>query len=238
MRRFVQSFSGQAGIDGLPSRVTDALAAVPDRYNIAVRNPAAIVLDRGEGLQVEALDWGLIPRWSALPETKYTTVTARLARAATSRIFKRPWESQRCIVPMSGYYKWDRSRAPPHPWFIHTRDGAPLFAAGLWEHWERDTPHVLSFAVLTHPNPAIPAPLVPDGPLFLPADRIAEWSAGPRAPERFLADMPQPALDAYPVSPKIRIRDIDDYTLLEPVMPQAVEDDGTWLDDAFEDDGD
>jgi hypothetical protein len=37
---------------------------------------------------------------------------------------------------------------------------------------------------------------------------------------RFLTQMKQPALEAYPVSRRIRDREADDYTLLEPVDPQ------------------
>ncbi|WP_149193155.1 SOS response-associated peptidase [Luteimonas suaedae] len=219
MRRFVQAFA-LGGLPGeLPPDVAATLAGMPERYNIAVRKPAAVIFGRGDGLRVEEFDWGLIPRWAALPETKYTTVTARLERAPKSRIFRRPWETRRCVVPMNGYYKWDRSAAPAQPYFIQARDGAALFAAGLWDHREKDEPQVYSFAVLTQANAAIPPPLVPDGPVFLPAAEVAEWIAGPRLPTRFLSRMAQPALEAYPVSRAIARRDVDDYTLLEPVDP-------------------
>jgi putative SOS response-associated peptidase YedK len=219
MRRFVQSFSQEGMPSGVPRDVARALIESPDRYNIAVRKPAAVVLDRGEGLVVEDFDWGLIPSWSKLPETKYTTVTARLERAPRSRIFKRPWEQRRCIVPMNGYYKWDRSAKPPQPYFIQSRAGEVLFAAGLWDLWHRDEPHVYSFSVLTAPNEAIPAPLWPDGPVFVRAAQIADWIEGPWFPQRFLSNMPQPALEAYPVSRRIRSAEPDDYTLLDPVDP-------------------
>ena len=175
MRRFVQSFSEESLPRGVPATLVAALAACPDRFNIAVRKPAAVILDRGEGLVVEDFDWGLIPSWSKLPETKYTTVTARLDRAPRSRIFKRPWEQRRCIVPLNGYYKWDRSVKPPAPYFIEASDGGALFAAGLWELWEREAPPLLSFAILTRPNDAIPPPLVPDGPVFLPSAQWEDW---------------------------------------------------------------
>lgn len=219
MRRFVQTFAAEALSAALAPAVASALCAMPDRYNIAVRKPAAVIFDRGDGLRVEEFAWGLVPRWSKLPETKYTTVTARLDRAPRSRIFRRPWESQRCVVPMNGYYKWDRSATPPQPYFIQARSGDVLFAAGLWDHWEKDPPGLHSFAVLTHANPAIPPPLVPDGPVFLPANKVAEWIAGPWLPMRFLTQLAQPALEAYAVSRAIRSRDVDDYTLLEPVDP-------------------
>jgi putative SOS response-associated peptidase YedK len=155
-----------------------------------------------------------------LPETKYTTMTARLDRAPRSRLFRRPWEHRRCAVPMNGYYKWDRTATPPQPYFIQAQSGAVLFAAGLWDHWHKDAPGLLSFTILTHANPAIPPPLVPDGPVFLPAGKVADWIAGPWFPMRFLTQMRQPALEAYPVSRRIRDREADDYTLLEPVDPR------------------
>lgn len=220
MRRFVQAFVPDAVPAVLGPRVVDALAGAPERYNIAVRKPARVVFDRGEGMTAEDFDWGLIPSWSKRPETKYTTVTARLERAPSSRVYQRAWARRRCVVPMTGYYKWDRQARPPRPYFIQPRDGTLLFAAGLWDRWPADAPELYTFTVLTAPNAAIPAPLVPDGPVFLPADTVRDWIDGPMLPSRFLARMPQPALEAYPVSRRIRHRDVDDYTLLEPADPR------------------
>jgi putative SOS response-associated peptidase YedK len=219
VRRFAQAFVPEALPQALDARVHQALAQAPERYNIGVRKPAVVIFDRGAGLEVEDFSWGLVPSWSRLPETKYTTVTARLDRAASSRIYRRAWETRRCAVPMTGYYKWDRSTKPARPYFIQARDGGLLFAAGLWDRWPADEPELHTFSVLTMANEAIPPPLVPDGPVFLPAARVADWIAGPWLPHRFLANMRQPGLDAYPVSRAIRDRDRDDYTLLEPADP-------------------
>jgi putative SOS response-associated peptidase YedK len=219
MRRFVQSFAAESMPPGLPAEVARALPTFPDRYNIAVRKPAAVILDHGDGLVVEDFDWGLIPSWSPLPETPYTTMTARLSRAPNSRMFRRAWQKRHCAVPLNGYYKWDREASSAQPYFIQARAGSVLFAAGLWDFWHRDEPFVYSFALLTAGNPAIPPPLYPDGPVFIPASAVAEWIAGPRDPMRFLVKMPQPALEAWPVSRRIRSRDVDDHMLLEPVDP-------------------
>ena len=176
MRRFVQAFDGVDLLpDTVPAPLAEALAGLPQRYNIAMRTPAAVLYEHEGLLRVGEFTWGLVPRWSKEPRTKYTTVTARLERAARSRIFRGPWESRRCVVPMNGYYKWDRSAKPASPYFIQARDGRALFAAGLWELWDKQAPPLLSFAVLTQPNDAIPPPLVPDGPVFLPASSWHEW---------------------------------------------------------------
>ncbi|WP_133498731.1 SOS response-associated peptidase [Cognatilysobacter terrigena] len=236
MRRFAQALLPEALPAGLPPRVAAALPQSPERYNIAVRKPAAIILDIGDGPDVGDALWGLVPSWSKTPETKYTTVTARLDRAPSSRIYRSAWEKRRCVVPMTGYYKWDRTVKPARPYFIQSKAGEVLFAAGLWDRWPADAPEMLTFTVLTMPNSAIPPPLVPDGPVFIPASKVEDWIAGPWFPQRFLSGMKQPALEAYAVSRAIRDRDVDDYTLLEPAsasddgIPQAP-DDESWLDD-------
>ena len=180
MRRFVQAFDGEDLLPAsVPAPLARALAGLPPRYNIAARAPAAVLYAHDDLLRLGEFSWGLVPRWSKEPHTKYTTVTARLERAARSRIFRGPWEARRCVVPMNGYYKWDRSVKPPVPYFIEASDGGALFAAGLWELWEREAPPLLSFAILTRPNDAIPSPLVPDGPVFLPSAQWEDWITRP-----------------------------------------------------------
>lgn len=229
----------------MPEALASSLLALPDRYNISGRTPAAVVfMDRAQAgsgtLRVGEFTWGLVPRWSKEPQTRYTTVTARLQRAPRSRIFRGPWEQQRCVVPMNGYYKWDRSAKPATPFFIQAQDGRALLAAGLWELWEKGDAPLATFTVLTHPNAAIPAPLVADGPVFLPHAQWSRWIADPLwFPVRYLATLKQPALEAYRVSRAIRDRARDDYTLLEPVSGDPIGDgahDDDGIDDGDEDD--
>jgi putative SOS response-associated peptidase YedK len=122
---------------------------------------------------------------------------------------------------MNGYYKWDRERRPPWPYFIQSTRGFILFAAGLWERWENDCGQQLdSFAVLTYPNRAIPRPLTPDGPVFLSPARLDDWLVcDPKRAMRIALGARQPELEAYPVSRRIANREVDDYTLLEPATP-------------------
>lgn len=221
MRRFVQAIATDAVSTTLSPDIAAALSDAPPRYNIASNGDALALVMHDGAVAVNRLRWGLVPRWSKLPETTYSTITARLDRAPTSRIFARPWASRRCVVPMNGYYKWDRSGARPVPHFIQSRAGDLLFAAGVWDLWEREPPPLASCALLTMPNSAIPRPLSPDGPLFLPVSQIHAWLSDPAPEPARMAATPQPALEAYPVSRRIRSRDVDDYTLLEPAAPDA-----------------
>lgn len=216
MRRFVQAFADPgAWPEAWLQKTAKLLGEADDRYNIGPGDDAWIMLS-SEGVRAARFRWGLVPPWSREPTTTYTTITARLERASRSRIFGKPWKTQHCIVPMTGYYKLDRTIKPPVPHFIQAREGDPLLAAGLWERWEKDGV-VCSFAILTHPNPAIPAPLTPDGPVFLGHAAARAWLQGPQFVAGALLRMANaPELTSYPVSMRYRDRKRDDYTLLEP----------------------
>jgi putative SOS response-associated peptidase YedK len=248
MRRFVQALSSGSGLPpSLPDGVRSALVQLPDRYNISLRQPAGAMLAIDGLWHVGELLWGLIPSWEREPATRYSTQAARLERAPRSRMYRRAWAARRCLVPMTGYYKWDRGdaaseRSRRQPYFVQAADGSVLFAAGLWECWtgthadrdgataaadrEDDVPPVdpvYSFTVLTHPNAAIPAPLTPDGPVFIPAHALDEWvSVDPRAAMRLALRAPTPKLEAYAVSRRVADRRVDHYSLLEPADPQEV----------------
>lgn len=70
---------------------------------------------------------------------------------------------------------------------------------------------------LTHPNSAIPAPLTPDGPVFISGLAERAWLSG----QQLLAGTAlrlstTPVLSSYPVSHAYRDRARSDYTLIEP----------------------
>lgn len=221
MRRFVQAFASSSDLpENWPAEVREAIAGSPDHYNLGKGDEAWVVRSVDGTLHAARMRWGLIPRWSKTPETPYTTITARLERAARSRIFGKPWQTQHCIVPMTGYYKWDRTVRPAVPHFIQAEDGQVLCAAGLWERWEREDaedPPFESFTLLTHPNAAIPAPLTPDGPVFISGLAERAWLSGPQMlAGAALRLVTTPALSSYPVSQAYRDRERSDYTLIEP----------------------
>lgn len=201
-----------------------ALGSALQRYNIGKTGAAAVIhaADGGEPAVMDMI-WGLVPRWSKEPATPYTTVTARLERAPGSRIFSSAWEHRRCVVPMTGYYKWDRERKPPWPMFVQRQDGLALLAAALWEHWENDAGEKLdSFSILTDASSYIPAPLSPDGPVLLDAKAALGWLSGTlQTPAGMRAQVRKapPVLEAYYVGLGVRSPRNDDYTLLEPVDP-------------------
>lgn len=54
----------------MPGPLASALLALPDRYNIGARQPAAVVYLDDDALQVGEFVWGLVPKWSKEPQTR------------------------------------------------------------------------------------------------------------------------------------------------------------------------
>jgi len=225
MRRFVQSLSAMAsGTPGIPDSVRQGLLQLPDRFNIGSGGNAGVIRRVEQCWEVIEMRWGLVPSWERQASTAYSTLTARLDRAPSSRMYRRAWQQRRCLVPMNGYYKWDRHTSPRRPYFIQREDGQLLFALGLWAQWGES---LNSFALLTFPNRAIPRPLTPDGPVFFEAEEFKKWfDASPSEAFAVAQSARQPLLEAYPVSRRVANRKRDDYFLLEPAAlePDASED--------------
>lgn len=219
MRRFVQAFAEMGELpDGwsepLRARLIDA---APD-YNIGKGDDAWVLACIDGTLHVQRMRWGLVPAWSKTPETRYNTVTARLQRAPRSRVFAKAWQSRRCVVPIGGYYKWDRTRKPAVPHFIQEASGGALCMAGLWERWDSEDGSALhSFAILTHANAAIPAPLSPDGPVFLSPRAASAWLGSSNLLGTAALHLAgSPSLVSYAVSAAYMDRARNGHTLIEP----------------------
>jgi putative SOS response-associated peptidase YedK len=219
MRRFVQAFGEMGELPdawspALRARMTDAQ---PD-YNIGKGDGAWVLAGIDGVLHVQRMRWGLVPAWSKTPDTRYNTITARLQRAPRSRIFAKAWQSRRCVVPIGGYYKWDRTRKPAVPHFIQEASGRALCVAALWEAWTgEDGTELRSFAMLTHESRAIPPPLTPDGPVFLPPRAARLWlGESTLLGTAALHVASAPTLVSWPVSAAYMDRARNGHTLIEP----------------------
>jgi putative SOS response-associated peptidase YedK len=102
--------------------------------------------------------WWLTPHWAKQPATSYSMFNARSETVAQSRAFREPFRQRRCLVPVSGFYEWQRAAAAgKQPYYLRPLEQPGLLIAGIWDRWrdpDGDT-ELLSFAILTtaaHPG--------------------------------------------------------------------------------------
>src|SRR5690554_2830271 len=108
-----------------------------DRYNIAPTQPVPVVRVAEDGSrEVTVVRWGLVPGWVKDPAAlKISLFNARAEGVAEKPSFRAAFRSRRCLVPVSGFYEWQKVDGAKQPWFIARTDGRPAFFAGLWETW-------------------------------------------------------------------------------------------------------
>ena len=119
-------------------------------YSVAPTDPAPIVRewihDETAQRDLDLASWGFKPGW-AKPGGP-APINARLESVASNGIFRSAFASQRCLVPMAGYYEWQQMDDGKQPYFIHS-DGDLLAAAGLYAARQEDDVWKITFTIIT-----------------------------------------------------------------------------------------
>lgn len=200
--RFVQTPIRDADARLFPQLVGDLLS-MPASYNLAPTQRASVILDRGTGLQLTRLSWGLLPFWAKAKKLQGSTINARIETVAEKPAFRAAFKKRRCLIPMAGYYEWsvNEEDGKKDPWFIHA--ATPLWAAGLWEDTSPllDPDNLGTFTVITGDSSGVSADIHDRMPVWLAPGQAEEWIAADAdaAMAMLLASQP-PAMEAYRVS--------------------------------------
>jgi putative SOS response-associated peptidase YedK len=110
-------------------------AQLPISFNVTPGMTMPVVV-RESPNRLEMMRWGLIPSWAKDAKARYRTISARAETVATKPTYRKAFRSQRCLVPASGFYEWQKLPRSKQPYWISLKD-EPLFAlAGLWDAWE------------------------------------------------------------------------------------------------------
>ena len=190
-----------------------------ESYNLAPTQHAPIIRLEGGDREVLEAKWGLIPRWVDKPfDFKANLFNARAETLLEKASFKRPFRSQRCLVPVSGFYEWHKVGNDKQPYYIHAKDDALIAFAGLYDLWSKDDVELLSYTVITTAPNELMQSLHDRMPVILKREDYAAWLEPENDPIE-LMNLLKPfegELTAYPVDTRVgRVRE-NDAGLLEP----------------------
>lgn len=200
--RFVQLPVADLGLPGLAD-LAPGMAEMQPSYNLAPTQRASLILDRGTGLQLTRLSWGLLPFWAKAKKLQGSTINARIETVAEKPAFRAAFKKRRCLIPMAGYYEWsvNEEDGKKDPWFIHA--ATPLWAAGLWEDASPllDPDNLGTFTIITGDSSGVSADIHDRMPVWLDPGQAEEWIAADAdaAMAMLLASEPPP-MQAYRVS--------------------------------------
>lgn len=195
--------------------------AIQMHFNVAPTQTMPVVVAHSPN-RVELMRWGLIPRWAKEADTGLKTINARAETVAERRTYRGPLRHQRCLVPASGFYEWQRTEHGKVPHWIYLPD-APLFAfAGLWETWQDpEGDEILSYTIITCEPNALMAKIHNRMPVILRRDDEAQWlNPDLVEPEHLLPLLrpyPAAAMAAHRVSRQVNNPRKDSPELIQPV---------------------
>jgi len=195
-------------------------AGLMPRYNIAPGQDVSIIRDTGSGPVLAMARWGLVPHWSKEPQTKYSTINARIETVAEKPAYREPFKHRRCLIPADGFYEWKIVNGHKIPHHIRMRDGDVFAFAGLWDRWEGDGERLDSCSIIVMPANEIMRPLHERMPAII-APAHYDWWLDARITEQaelmqYLNSAPSSMLKPYPVSPWVNIPQHDDARCMEP----------------------
>lgn len=152
-----------------------------DNPNAAPTETLPVLRARDDG-QIECVPmrWWLTPSWSQGPSSRYSMFNAKAETAGQSPAFRGPFAKQRCVVPVSGFYEWQRRAGHKQPFLISDQAQEGLLLAGLWDAWQPrgsagGAAELLSFTLLTTPAHPSLDDLHHRQPVFLRPEQAVQW---------------------------------------------------------------
>lgn len=147
-------------------------AMLVPRYNISPARPIPII--RSNTKLLEFAHWGFLPSWASsrdeYPASGYINIRME-SRLKPS--FQQAFKTQRCIIPVTGYYEWREESGTKQPYFVRSPEGL-MGMAGVWCL----SPQVscsLSVGMVTLPSSGALKSLGDRQPLFLDKMHSQAW---------------------------------------------------------------
>lgn len=170
--------------------------------------------------ELRPMRWGLTPKWRKQGQAAAPLFNARSETVAEKPTFRKLLRTQRCLVPASGFFEWERRGGMKLPHYFTLTD-APLFAlAGLYDESTNDDGEVvLAYTILTtRPNDLLEQ-FHNRMPVILRPEDEETWLdpdlEEPAALEGCYEPFPADRMRERPVSTRVNNASNDDPSLLE-----------------------
>ena len=194
---------------------------LPQRYNIAPTQDAAVARQGPEGRSLDFLRWGLIPSWAKDSSMAARMINARAETVAQKPSFRDAFKKRRCLVPSDGFYEWRGPKGAKQPYRILNPDQGLFAFAGLWERWDKgDSEPVESFTIITTEANSKLAAVHARMPVILDPADFERWLSPDLAVNDALALLtpaPDSAVDFHAVSRHVNNARNDDPGCIEPL---------------------
>lgn len=201
--------------------VPDGVFTVEPNYNVAPSLHMPVVAEMDGKRVLDKYRWGLVPFWADNINTGYSMINARSESLSKKKSFSKPFKSQRCVIPASGFYEWKRTDQGKTPFYIFQKRSELMNFAGLYEEWKPDDGEpVKSFTIITTSANKPVSELHDRMPAMLLDEEVNEWldpaNNDTAALQDLLRPWPDDDIDFYRVGKEVNNARNSGEQLLEP----------------------
>lgn len=149
LRIIEEKGKGKAGIDFKTGEIFPS-----DRVPLLIRG-------NNSGMNIILSNWGFKVKSGNI-------INARRETAAEKNLFRGSLIKQRCAVPSTGFFEWDKNK---RKFLFNLPDTKMLYMAGLW----RNLDDLSEFVIITADANDSVSPVHNRMPLILPREKIESW---------------------------------------------------------------
>ncbi|HYX09675.1 MAG TPA: SOS response-associated peptidase [Bacteroidales bacterium] len=199
-----------------------AVDKIPARYNASPSQSLPVIFENhrtGDRI-LNAFRWGLIPSWAKDINIGYKMINARSESLSEKTSYKGPFKHQRCLIPASGFYEWDKTKEKmPH--YFKLKDSPIMSFAGLYERWKSPNGDIWSYTIITTDANDLVAKTHPRMPAIIHPKEFDFWldpdNQNTEELSGFLKPYPANEFETWTVSRELN-KPVNDYKgLLERV---------------------
>ncbi|HZO21175.1 MAG TPA: SOS response-associated peptidase family protein [Steroidobacteraceae bacterium] len=193
------------------------------RFNVAPAQGVPTARMHEKDSEGVVMRWGLLPasRKREAPGDPHYTIASAAIEA--SEEFRPVWlYGQRCIVPVAGFYLWQRSgSAHRQPFYVRVVNRPVFGVAALWDRFVTEDDDVIEGCALVTVSPnSLLAGIAGTGgmPVILPREAYRLWLGGRPAEARSLLEAyPAERMVTHAVGPHVNFPEFDDPSLIRPI---------------------
>ena len=182
------------------------------------------VISNADSTHFSPYRWGLIPFWAKDMKVGYKMINARIETVLEKTTFRKAVEKRRCLVPLDGFYEWQKTEKGKQAYRIMVTDQEIFTIAGLWDKWTSpEGNEIHSFTLITQEANKKVGQIHDSMPAILSKEQEALWLADDISPQdlvEMIKPYPDDLMKMYKVSSRVNNVRNNDPSLLDEDKPQ------------------
>jgi putative SOS response-associated peptidase YedK len=195
------------------------------RYNVAPTQQVVVIIaaEKPAGLMGVGMKWGLIPSWSKDTKMAGAMINARGETVAEKPAFRAAFKRRRCIIPVSGFYEWQKLDAKnKQPYYMTPAQEKVFRFAGLWEQWTSPEGEVIQSCTIITTTSNHKLEFLHDRmPVILDEEGMEVWLdhgiEDPKVLQSLIVPADEKSIQQQPVAPLVNSVKNEGATLIAPL---------------------